>query len=297
MASNLELQLNSNPDSTDLRLAFVGGGQMAGALIKGLLAAGWPADRITVVEPDESQRDRLRSTLQVKAIPAGSTELCDAEVVVWAVKPQVLRQAISETVPFLSTPLHISIAAGVRASDIAIWAASSRVVRVMPNMSATVGAGVAGLLALDGVGNVDKALVERILRPTGFSFWVDSEDRLDAVTAISGSGPAYVFYFMEAFQKAAERAGFDSAQARDLVLRTVSGAVAQAKQNDAGFSTLREKVTSQRGTTEAALAVLEGAGWPHALGAAVEAAQARAFELSNEFGNPGNTPVALGGKK
>lgn len=268
----------------DVHLAFIGGGQMASALARGLVDAGWPRANLTFVEPAEGQRAKLVEALGVQALAEPGHELLRADVVVWAVKPQVLEQAIHGTVGFLDDPLHISIAAGIRTSDIARWATSRRIIRVMPNTAALVGAGISGLYASAEVEAGDRSVVEQILAPTGYCFWVESDEQLNAVTAVSGSGPAYVFHFMEAFQAAAEALGFRGPQARDLVIRTVAGAVEQAQHSDADFSLLRQNVTSKRGTTEAALAILDRCGTPAALAAAVAAAQVRAVELSIELG-------------
>ena len=266
------------------KLVFVGGGQMASALAGALIQKGWaPASR-WMIEPVLAQRERLQESLGVHAISAPMQTLRDANVVVWAVKPQVLHDAVRQTLPHLGQPLHISIAAGIRTHDIARWLQSRRVVRVMPNTAVLVGAGVSGVVALDDVTEDDRKRVAAILAATGTSLWVESDERLDAITALSGSGPAYVFHFLESFQQAAEDLGFDAAQARALVLATMAGAVAQAQAGNAPFATLRQNVTSKRGTTEAALAVLDGANTRGALGQAVQAAYRRAGELSSDFG-------------
>lgn len=269
---------------TPRQLAFVGGGQMASALAGGLIQAGWPAQHILVVEPTASQRSKLEASLGVRTIERADESLNAADVIVWAVKPQVLREAVAATRAFIGSPLHVSIAAGISSEDLAAWTGSRRIVRVMPNTAALVGAGVSGTLALDGVTPSDRELVTQILSGTGSSFWVEFDERLDAVTAVSGSGPAYVFHFLEAFQRAAQALGFSERDARDLVLQTAAGAVLQARSSDTSFATLRQSVTSKRGTTEAALAVLDGKETGQALEAAVHAAYLRAGELAKEFG-------------
>ncbi|WP_077000445.1 pyrroline-5-carboxylate reductase [Variovorax sp. KK3] len=266
------------------QLAFVGGGQMASALAGGLVQAGWPAQAILIVEPAASQRSKLESLLGVLTAERADESLRRADVIVWAVKPQVLREAVESIQPFIGTPLHVSIAAGISSEDLAAWTGSRRIVRVMPNTGALVGAGVSGILALDGVTPDDRELVAQILLGTGDSFWVGSDERLDAVTAVSGSGPAYVFHFLEAFQRAAQAHGFDEKQARELVLQTTAGAIAQARSSDTPFGTLRLNVTSKRGTTEAAIATLDAQGTGKALEAAVHAAYVRAGQLAKEFG-------------
>lgn len=269
---------NSQPGSC----VFVGGGQMATALISGLIKAGMPAKAILVLEPGAGQQERLRSSLGVDTLGVPGSRLADAQVVLWAVKPQVLRQAAQQVKAHLRSPLHISIAAGIRCTDLSSWLGSDRVIRAMPNTSALIGAGVTGLAASPGASEMDRQSAQRILAATGHCFWVENDERIDAVTAVSGSGPAYVFHFLEAFQAAAQALGFDEATARELVLRTAAGAVQQAQSGD-GFGVLRERVTSKRGTTEAALARLDLARTSDALRDAVEAAYARSAALSSEL--------------
>ncbi|MBS0343825.1 MAG: pyrroline-5-carboxylate reductase [Proteobacteria bacterium] len=260
---------------------------MASAMIAGLVKAGRDSSSILVIEPSSDQRLHLEQSLRVRTAPCADAQLADADVVVWAVKPQVLRQAALETRAHLGAALHLSIAAGLPLPTLSQWLQSERIVRAMPNTAALVGAGVTGMVAATGVSAADRALATAILAATGHCFWVESDERLDAVTAVSGSGLAYVFHFLEAFQAAAEAVGFDAPTARDLVLRTATGAVEQAKLGDP-FGTLRSRVTSKRGTTEAALNVLDATGTPQALRDAVRAAYERAGELSKELsGQPG----------
>lgn len=275
--------MNQEIKPTEPRIfAFVGGGQMASALIGGLVKAGAaPADML-VLDPNIEQRKKLAETLGVQPLEVGDNRLFAADVVVWAVKPQALRQAVDSVKPWLANPLHISIAAGVRCVDLAAWLGSERVVRAMPNTAALVQAGVTGLAALSSLGTLDRLQAERLLSATGYCFWVNDDERLDAVTAVSGSGPAYVFHFLEAFQAAAKAVGFDELTARELVLRTASGALELARGGDA-FSMLGERVTSPKGTTEAALEELRRAESAKAIATAVKAAYARAGEISNEL--------------
>lgn len=265
---------------------FIGGGQMATALISGLIKAGMPAGTILVLEPDAGQQARLRNSLGVGTLSAPDSRLANAQVVVWAVKPQVLRKAADQAKSYLRDPLHISIAAGIRCSDLSSWMSSGRVIRAMPNTSALIGAGVTGLTATPQASNADRQLAQQILAAAGYCIWVESDERLDAVTAVSGSGPAYVFHFLEAFQAAAQAIGFDEETARELVLRTAAGAVQQAQLGDA-FGALRARVTSKRGTTEAALQRLDLACTAAALSDAVSAAYHRASELSKELAEHG----------
>ena len=255
---------------------------MASAMIAGLVRAGQESSSILVIEPTPARREQLEQTLEVRTAARADEQLAAAEVVVWAVKSQVLHQALAEARMHLGAALHVSIAAGVPLKTLSQWLRSQRVVRAMPNTAALVGAGVTGMIAAEGVSEADRKRAEAVLAATGHCFWVESDERLDAVTAVSGSGPAYVFHFLEAFQAAAEAVGFDPAIARELVLRTAAGAVEQAQLGEP-FGTLRSRVTSRRGTTEAALAVLDARATPQAIVDAVGAAYARAGELSREL--------------
>lgn len=273
----------ANPATEQQVVLFVGGGQMASALIGALLQEGWPADNILVLDPSAEQRATVSKTFGVRTLPEPHAQLAAATTVVWAVKPQVLADVMRQVLPHLSNPLHISIAAGVRSDFLAQHAHSDRIIRVMPNTSVLVGAGVCGMFAGRNAGSDDKALAESMLMPTGHCFWVESDDQLDAVTAVSGSGPAYVFHFMAAFQKAAQSVGFDESTSRELVLQVVGGAVQQASASQHSFETLQQNVTSKRGTTEAAIAVLDASGTASALDRAVRAAKERATELADEL--------------
>ena len=255
---------------------------MASAMIAGLVRAGRDSQSILVIEPAPAQRQHLKQSLRVRTAPTADEHLLDADIVVWAVKPQSLKQASCETRAHLGPALHISIAAGLPLKTLSLWLQSERIVRAMPNTAALIGAGVTGMVPAVGVSAADRQLAAFVLAATGHCFWVESDERLDAVTAVSGSGPAYVFHFLEAFQAAAEAVGFDAVTARDLVLRTVAGAVEQAKAGDP-FGALRSRVTSKHGTTEAALSVLDAKATPQALHDAVRAAYERAGELSLEL--------------
>ena len=275
-------------ESRSQLIAFVGGGQMATALIAGLLRSGTRAGQVVVVEPDEGQRERLRSALSVRTLAAADESLRAAGVVVWAIKPQIFAAAVAQAVRCLAAPLHISIVAGVSVSTLSAVLGSNRIVRVMPNTPALVGAGVTGMLAAAEADRMDCAMAERLLSPTGYTFWVDSDERIDAVTAVSGSGPGYVFEFLESFQRAARELGFSEAQARELVLRTAAGALKQAGSDDTPFATLRDRVTSKRGTTEAGLRALGENHFSTAVGLAVQGAYARAQVLSRELSGSGS---------
>jgi pyrroline-5-carboxylate reductase len=255
---------------------------MASALVAGLLRAGGEPNSILMVEPDQAQRKRLRERFGVQVLASSGAELGSADVVVWAVKPQVLADAIRALRPHVSSALHISIAAGI-ATALQQWLQSDRVVRVMPNTPALIGLGVTGMLAIAGVSASDRQVVENVFGPTGTTFWVDSDDRIDAVTAVTGSGPGYVFQILASYQAAAERLGFSPEQARDLVLRTCAGAVAQGSTDATPLTELRDRVASKGGTTEAGLKVLERYEIDSAMRETLRSAYTRAGELSAQL--------------
>jgi pyrroline-5-carboxylate reductase len=271
-----------------MNIAFLGGGNMASALIGGMVERGFKAADIRVVELDAGGRSRLETRFGVRALAAPDGEVLGSDVLVLAVKPQQMRAALVPFAGGLRGGLVISIAAGLRLADIGRWlggagAPYARLVRCMPNTPALIGAGVTGMYAAAAVDAAGRAAAERILAAVGNTVWVDDESRLDAVTGISGSGPAYVFHFIEALEAAGLAQGFDAASARRLAVDTVLGAARLAAASDDSPAVLREKVTSKGGTTAAALAHLASAGWHDALVAAVEAATARSRELGEQF--------------
>ena len=266
-----------------MKICFIGGGNMASALIGGLLETGQAPDAISVVETDAGARARLASRF---GVACGTAHDKAAEVIVFAVKPQNLRDAASA----LGTPdagqLVVSIVAGIRLADLCAWLGGHRrLVRSMPNMAALAGEGIAGLFAMPEVNADERGRAESILSAVGETLWLSDESMMDAVTAVSGSGPAYVFYFMEAMQRAAERLGFSEDQAKRLVLATFRGASTLARQSAEPVSVLRERVTSKGGTTAAALAVLNAAGVDQTIVAAIDAAQKRGRELGAQLGD------------
>jgi len=265
-------------------LAFIGGGNMAGAIIGGLLKSGRPPSSIIVVEPFDAQRDKLRSEWQVRALAQADATLAEASLIVWAVKPQMFRAAAAPCAPHVAGALQLSVMAGLRSDAIARATGTQRVVRAMPNTPALIGQGIAGLYAREAVTAPERARVEAVLAPTGRMLWVASEADLDAVTALSGSGPAYVFYFVEAMMQAAQDMGLSADQGKQLALATFAGATALAQGSDDPPALLRERVTSKGGTTYAALTSLEGDGVKAAFIKALKAAQVRANELGDEFG-------------
>lgn len=266
-------------------VAFIGGGNMASAIIGGLLRQGHPAASILVVEPWDEQRMRLNAQFpHVSLLPVASGTLQAADLVVWAVKPQAFKDAALATAPFVSQALHLSVAAGITSNSMASWLGSERLVRAMPNTPALVGLGMSGLFARAAVSAKDRALVEKVVATTGDLLWTDAEDQLDAVTALSGSGPAYVFYFLEAMREAGAAMGLPPEVAQRLAMSTFIGATTMAQRSEEPLHTLRERVTSKGGTTFAALSAMEANGMKAHFIQAMQAAQNRAAELGHEFG-------------
>ena len=265
-------------------IAFIGGGNMASAIIGGLVKSGRAADAILVVEPGAAQRDTLRDAFGVRTLATADATLAKADVVVWAVKPQFFRDAAAPCAPHVGAALQLSVMAGIRSDAIGSATGATRIVRSMPNTPALIGQGIAGLYASEAVTAADRAQVEAVLAPTGQTLWVAREADLDAVTALSGSGPAYVFYFIEAMMQAAIDMGLNAAQGRQLALATFAGATALAQASSEAPAVLRERVTSKGGTTHAALLALDASGVKAAIVAAARAAQLRAAELGDEFG-------------
>lgn len=266
-------------------IAFVGGGNMASAILGGLRRAGLPASQFEVVEPFAATRERLAAEQGVQAQAAAGAALQRCELVVWAVKPQVFSQAAADTRAFLAPgALHLSVAAGIPSDSIARWLGSERIVRAMPNTPALVGQGTTGLYARPAVDAAGRAQVEQLLLHTGQLLWVTPESALDAVTAMSGSGPAYVFYFIESMVAAGIAMGLTPQQAHALAVGTFTGASALAAASEEAPATLRERVTSKGGTTHAAISALEAAQVKTLFGQAIRAAEQRARELAQEFG-------------
>jgi pyrroline-5-carboxylate reductase len=260
-------------DTTSSTLAFIGGGNMASAIIGGLIKQGTPAESILVIEPFEEARQRIEREFKIKTHPTAGPELEKAGLVIWAVKPQVFKEAALQTGSFCKQALHLSVAAGIRSDSIAQWLHSERVVRAMPNTPALVGLGQTGLFARPAVTPADKQWIERIVATTGQHLWVDEETLLDAVTAISGSGPAYVFFFIEAMVEAGVNMGLTQAQAHQLAVGTFVGASELARSASEPPAMLRERVTSKGGTTYAAITAMQEAGISGQFQAALVAAQ------------------------
>jgi len=282
-------------------IVFIGGGNMASAIVGGLLRQGHPAAALHIVEPWAEQRERLAQQFPDVAVypyarglvqadtpdPAtkGDHPPQSAQIVVWAVKPQAFKQAALESAPHLPDhALHLSVAAGIRTESMAHWLGSERMVRAMPNTPALVGLGMTGLYARAGVSAAEREQVQALLAGTGRTLWLPQESDLDAVTALSGSGPAYVFYFLEAMRRAGTELGLSPAAASELAIGTFVGAAQLAQSSSEPPEVLRQRVTSKGGTTHAALSALEAAQVADAFVAAIAAAHRRAREMGDVFG-------------
>lgn len=268
-----------------MKITFIGGGNMANALIGGLRKQGFSAAGIQVVEPYEEARQRLTDTFGIRCVPAIDAAALHCDVLVLAVKPQAMKEAVAPAAGQLRHQLVISIAAGLRLQDIGRWLGGhTQLVRAMPNTPALIGAGITGLFADPSVDREGHETAEKILSAVGRTLWVEDEDLMDAVTAVSGSGPAYVFYFIEALQTAGSHLGLPEETARLLAIETFLGASRLAAASDEPVNVLRERVTSKGGTTAAALDTFASLRVNTSIGHGVVAAANRGRELSNEIG-------------
>jgi pyrroline-5-carboxylate reductase len=268
-----------------MNITFIGGGNMASAMIGGLARNRWPRKAIEVVEIDPSARRRIARALKVRTHAAIDSGAVRTGCIVLAVKPQQARAAAQTLRPLLRAQLVITIAAGIRVKDLARWLGGyERIVRVMPNTPALARAGISGLYAHPAVRAHERATAQRILGAVGTTLWLEREEDLDAITAVSGSGPAYVFYFIEALERAARELGLTADAARRLALETFAGAVKLVAQTREAPETLRGRVTSKGGTTERALLSMEADGVKETIVRAVRAAAVRSRELGDELG-------------
>jgi len=275
-----------------MKLGFIGGGNMAAAMIGGMLQKGFSAADIVVAETSAERRAWLQQEYAV-AVQADPALILAAEVIVLAVKPQQLSAVLRVLPPLQPGQLVLSIAAGVRAEDISRWLGGhAAVVRAMPNTPALVGAGIAGLYALPGVSETQKAQASRVLEAVGRVVWVAEEAQIDAVTAISGSGPAYVFFFIEALEQAGIDLGLPAETARLLTLQTFFGAAALAIKDQSSPADLRARVTSKGGTTERGILALEEGGVGYSICLAARAAAERAAEMGELLGKNGDGGAA-----
>jgi pyrroline-5-carboxylate reductase len=278
-----------NPNT---HITFIGGGNMGRALISGLIANGFKAEQITVVEANTATAQQLQNDLKVQIISALENiafNFAKNNVLVMAIKPQDFNIAAKALAPKLKhesapSPMVLSIAAGIRLADMSRWLDHTRCVRAMPNTPALIGKGITGLFASTDISLEDCALAETICNAVGQSVWVSEEKLMDAVTAVSGSGPAYVFAFLEALQSAGEKLGLDAQAARKLAYATLEGATQLAQNSSESASVLRERVTSKGGTTAAALEVLNQEGWHAILEKAIAAADQRGKVMGDELG-------------
>lgn len=265
-------------------IAFIGGGNMASAIIGGLVKDGLPPAQIEVVEPLAPAREKLHQQFGIKPMEQAGAALQRAALVVWAVKPQTFRDAAAQARAHFGAPLHLSVAAGIRSDSIANWLGTERIVRSMPNTPALIGKGIAALFARTGVSLSDRTQVEQVMSTTGESLWVSDETQLDAVTALSGSGPAYVFFFLEAMTQAGIEMGLAREQAYRLAVSTFAGAAELARASQDPPELLRQRVTSKGGTTYAAITSMEHDDVQALFVKALHAAERRAKELGDEFG-------------
>lgn len=268
-----------------MNICFIGGGNMATALIGGLLKRSYTAAELRVVEINAENRNKLHGEFGVQAVAELAAGVAGSDVVVLAVKPQQLREVCGQLSPLFAGQLIVSIAAGIRAEDISRWLNTKNIVRCMPNTPALIQSGVTGLYALPEVSAAQREVAGNILDAVGSTVWLQEESMLDAVTAISGSGPAYVFYFIEAMQQAALELGLNQAQARSLVIDTFLGATKLAQASTDEVSMLRARVTSKNGTTERALLSMEADEVKRHIVAAIHAAAIRSKEMGDELGS------------
>ena len=270
-----------------MRIAFIGGGHMSSALVGGLRARGAAPQHIIVSDPVPAQRARLQFDFGVRVTADNAEAVRDADLVVLAVKPQQMAEAAQGIAAELAARPRpvVSVAAGIRLANLRHWLGDGPpLVRAMPNRPALIGAGITAAYADPGVGPGERAAVEGVLSAAGALVWLEDESQMDAVTALSGSGPAYFFLLIEALEDAGVTLGLPRATARQLAVHTALGSGRMAAEGTDPPATLREQVTSRGGTTAAALAVLEGAGLRATFGAALAAAARRSAELADEFG-------------
>ncbi|GJI95256.1 pyrroline-5-carboxylate reductase [Duganella caerulea] len=272
-----------------MKIAFIGGGNMASALIAGLANKLTAGANIHVADPNAEALARLHQQFGVTTASGADAAVSAADVIVLAVKPQSMREVAAQLLPLIDKskqPLVVSIAAGIRIEDLSRWLGGyGAIVRCMPNTPALIGMGITGMACTAGVSAPQKQAADDILRAVGPTVWLDDESQIDAVTAVSGSGPAYVFYFIEAMQQAAQDMGLSAEQGRQLALATFAGASQLAVQSTEPVSLLRERVTSKGGTTYAALTSMEASGVKGAIIQAMKAAQQRGKEMGDELGS------------
>ncbi len=271
---------------TDLRIAFIGAGNMAASLIGGLRAQGMPAAQISASDPGAEQRDKIASEHGINVFAENADAVRHADIVVLAVKPQVMK-AVCQTLAsdLRDGQLIVSIAAGINCASLNAWLGQRPVVRCMPNTPALLRQGVSGLFANAAVSDAQRHQAEQLLSAVGLALWLDEETQIDAVTAVSGSGPAYFFLLMEAMTAAGEQLGLDHATAAQLTLHTALGAARMAVESDVDAAELRRRVTSPNGTTEAAINSFQAGGFTPLVAQALHAAARRSVELAEQLAN------------
>lgn len=267
-------------------IGFIGGGNMAASIIGGLLASGVPGSHIRVGEPNAESRDKLQALGDIQVGADNDAVISQSDIVVLAVKPQVMRTVLETLATPLRErrPLLISIAAGVTTGAMNDWLGDNlAIVRCMPNTPALLQSGATGLFANEAVNDTQRQQAGAILEAVGLAVWVEKEAQLDAVTAVSGSGPAYFFLMMEAMQASGEKLGLDADTARQLTLQTALGAARMALEGDVDVAELRRRVTSPNGTTERAIGLFEQGGLRQLVEQALTGARDRADELAKEL--------------
>ncbi|HID45531.1 MAG TPA: pyrroline-5-carboxylate reductase [Chromatiaceae bacterium] len=268
-------------------LAFIGGGNMACALINGLIEDGTAPQDILVAEPDEQRREQLAVQFGIRTVDDNTLAAREADILILAVKPQVLKEVATAIAPALAqgTPLCLSIAAGIRHASLQRWLGKDvPLVRVMPNTPAMLGAGASGLYAPESISEAQRSTAEHIMRATGIAIWLNDEAQMDVLTAVSGSGPAYFFLFMEAMENSARKLGLTEKTAHLLVLQTALGAARMALESTTSLADLRKSVTSPGGTTEKAIGAFQEQGLEQLVDKALTAARDRSVEMSASLG-------------
>lgn len=268
-----------------MKILFLGGGNMADALIGGMLKQGFAAADIDVIDPGAEARSKLSAAYAVNCHSSAESVPLGCDLVMLAVKPQQMKEAVAQLNGKLGQAVVVSIAAGLDMATLSRWLGGHRkIIRAMPNTPALIGAGITGLCAAPEVSANEREAADKVLKAVGSTAWIADEAQMDGVTAVSGSGPAYVFLFIEALQQAAADLGLTPEQGRQLAIETVQGAAALAAQSSDPASLLRERVTSKGGTTEAALRVMAEKGVKEGIVAGVIAAESRGRELGKLLG-------------
>jgi pyrroline-5-carboxylate reductase len=271
--------------NNNVKISFIGGGNMATALIGGLAGKLTAGADIHVVDINADALQKLQQQFGVTIAQQIDAAVGRSDVIVLAVKPQQMKDVVAHLQPHVKSQLVLSIAAGIRAVDLSRWMnGHSAIVRTMPNTPALIGKGITGMVAMSGVSDPQRATADQIMRAVGATVWLSDEALIDPVTAVSGSGPAYVFYFIEAMQQAAQEMGLSAEQGAELAIATFVGASQLAAQSPEPVATLRERVTSKGGTTYAALTSMQDSGVKDAFIRAMKAAAERGQQLGEEFG-------------